>query len=328
MRPDLFKRAVSVAAAAWLLACPLAPASAQERFPSREIKILVGFPPGSAAESTLRALVNAAAKHSPQPLVILNKPGASQALAMTDLAATEPDGYTIAMTTDGFLALTVLQQKMRFNPEDISVLLGYSQFKHVLFTRGDAPWRRYEDFLAHAKKEPGAMDYGGTGNGSAPDLLGKVVARDAGLQMTYVPFKGSNEYIPSVMGKHVKSAVVAVSGIAPQLKDGSLAAILVFGDERLPELPNVPTSEEKGIRNTEVFNSILMLVLPKKVPAERARVLHDLFRKAVEDPDFRRAVEPTGLAPRYFGPQDVEQRMVRAREIGVPLLRELKLLAN
>jgi tripartite-type tricarboxylate transporter receptor subunit TctC len=232
------------------------------------------------------------------------------------------------MTTDGFLALTVLQQKMRFASDDLSVLLGYSQFKHVLFTRGDAPWRKYEDFLAHAKKEPGAMDYGGAGSGTAPDLLGKVLARDAGIQMTYVPFKGSNEYIPSVMGRHVKSAVVAVSGIAPQLKEGSLAAILVFGDERLPELPGVPTSEEKGIRNTDVFNSILMLVLPRKTPADRAKVLHDAFRKAVEDADFRRAVEPTGLTARYFGPQDVERRMERAREIGVPLLRELKLLAN
>lgn len=328
MRPDLFRRAALLASAALALALPLAPAAAQERFPSRDIRILVGFPPGSAAESTLRALVNAAAKYLPQPLVIINKPGASQAVAMTELAAAEPDGYTIGMTTDGFLALTVLQQKMRFNPDDISVLLGYSQFKHVLFTRGDAPWRRYEDFLAYAKKEPGAMDYGGAGSGTAPDLLGKVLARDAGIQMTYVPFKGSNEYVPSVMGRHVKSAVVAVSGIAPQLKEGSLAAILVFGEDRLPELPNVPTSEEKGIRNTDVFNSILMLVMPKKTPPDRARVLHDAFRKAVEDPDFRRAVEPTGLTAKYFEPQEVDRRMARAREIGVPLLRELKLLAN
>jgi tripartite-type tricarboxylate transporter receptor subunit TctC len=261
-------------------------------------------------------------------LVILNKPGAAQAVAMTELAGAEPDGHTIGMTTDGFLSLTVLQQKMRFQPQDLSVLMGYSQFKHVLFTRGDVPWRKYEEFVAQAKKEPGAMDYGGTGNGSAPDLLGKVLARDIGVQMTYVPFKGSNEYIPSVMGRHVKSAVVAVSGIAPQLKDGSLAAVLVFGEQRLPGLPDVPTSEEKGIRNTDVFNSVLTLVMPAKVPEARARVLHDAFRKALEDADFRRAVEPTGLTAQYFSPQDVERRIIRAKEIGEPLLRELNLIAK
>jgi tripartite-type tricarboxylate transporter receptor subunit TctC len=319
---------MAATAAAASLAAPFAPALAQDRFPSREIRVLVGFPAGSAAESTLRALVHAAGKYLPQPIVIINKPGAAQALAMGELAAAEPDGYTIGMTTDGFLALTTLQQKLHFNPEDISVLLGYSQFKHVLFTRGDAPWRKYEDFLAYAKKNPEGMDYGGTGNGSAPDLLGKVLARDAGIKMTYVPFKGSNEYVPSVMGKHVKSAVVAVSGISPQLKDGSLAAILVFGDKRLPELPNVPTSEEKGIRNTGVFNSTLLMVTPKKTPADRVKVLHDAFRKAIDDPDFRHAVEPTGLTAEYFAPQEVDKRMARAREIGVPLLRELKLLVN
>jgi tripartite-type tricarboxylate transporter receptor subunit TctC len=329
MAHDTLKRAATaLLLPLMLMALPAAPAAAQERFPSKEIRILVGFPPGSAAETTLRALVNAAAKHVSQPLVIINKPGASQAVAMGDLAAAEPDGYTIGMTTDGFLSLTVLQQKMRFNPDDLGVLLGYSQFQHVLFVRGDAPWRKYEDFLALAKKEPGGMDYGGTGSGTAPDLLGKVLARDAGVQMNYVPFKGSNEYIPSVMGKHVKSAIVAVSGIAPQLKDGSLAAVLVFGDERLKEYPDVPTSEEKGIRNTAPFNSILTLALPKKTPADRVKVLHDAFRKAVEDPDFRRAVEPTGLQARYFPPQEVQKRMATAREVGVPLLRELKLLAN
>jgi tripartite-type tricarboxylate transporter receptor subunit TctC len=330
MKREPSRRAATLAAAAALLALalPLAPARAQERFPSKEIKILIGFPAGSAAEVTLRALVEAAAKYVPQPLVILNKPGASQALAMSDLTDASADGYTIAMTTDGFLALTVLQQKMRFNPDDISVLLGYAQFKHVLFTRADAPWARYDDFVAYAKKEPGGMDYGGTGVGSAPDLLGKMLAKDAGIPMTYVPFKGSNEYVPSVMGQHVKSAVIAVSGIAPQLKDGSLSAVLVFGDARLPQLPGVPSSDEKGIRNAELLNSVLLLVVPKKVPADRVKVLHDAFRKAAEDPDFRRAVEPTGLVVKYFSPRDVDDRIARAKELGTPLLRELKLLAN
>src|SRR5690606_25995066 len=118
---------------------------------------------------------------------------------------------TIGMSTDGFKSLTVLQNKVRFDPEDLRVLLGYSQFTHVLFVKGDAPYKRYEDYVAFAKRRPGAMEYGGTGQGTAPDLLGKVLARDAGMQLTYVPFKGSNEYIPAIMGGHVKSGIVAIS---------------------------------------------------------------------------------------------------------------------
>ncbi|MGE4243096.1 Bug family tripartite tricarboxylate transporter substrate binding protein [Ramlibacter sp.] len=328
MRIHRSKRVLSLLIAGLLLGSAAVPAAAQERFPSKPIRVLVGFPPGSAPDISLRALMNVAGRHVGQPLVIVNKPGASQAVAMGELAAAEPDGYTIAMTTDGFLSLTVLQQKMPFDPADIGVLMGYTQFKHVLFVRGDAPFRKYEDYVAQAKSGPGAMDYGASGNGSAPDLLGKIVARHSRLDVTHVNFKGSNEIAQSVLGRHVKSGIVAVSGLAPQLKDGSLGIVLVFGEERLPEYPDVPTAEEKGIRNTAPFNSVLVLALPRKTPADRVKVLHDALRKAVEDPDFRKAVEPTGLMPKYFSPSDMSRLMSQGRDVGVPLLRELKLLAN
>ena len=307
----------------------LAPAqSAEAAFPERGIRILTGFPAGSAAELTLRALVQQASKYIDKPLIIVNKPGGAQTLAMTELANAEPDGYTIGMSTDGFKSLTVLQHKVRFDPEDLQVLLGYSQFKHVLFVRGDSPYRKYEDYLAFAKKNPGAMEYGGTGTGTAPDRLGKVLARDAGMKLTYVPFKGSNEYVPAVMGGHVKSAVIAISGISQHVKDGSLGLVLVFGDERLPEYPDVPTSEEKGVRDLSALNSVLTLVVLKGTPADRVKVLHDAFRKAAEDPEFRKSVEPTGLTAAYFPPEKVDQRIRDARKLGVPMLKELNLLVE
>src|SRR5690606_3011331 len=139
----------------------------------------------------------------------------------------------IGMSTDGFLALTVLQHELRFNPEVIKPLLGYSQFKHVLFVSSKSPYKKYDDYITFAKQNPGSMEYAGTGHGSAPDLLGKVFAQDAGLELEYVSFKGSNEYIPAVIGGHVKSGIVAISGISQHVKDGSIDLVVAFGDERL-----------------------------------------------------------------------------------------------
>src|SRR4051812_9156569 len=183
-------------------AMAIAPSAADaQAFPEHEIKIVTGFPAGSAAEISLRALVRSAQKFIDKPLVIINKPGAGQSLAMQELVTAPADGYTIGMVTDTFMGMTIYQYKLRFESDDIQPMVGYAQFRHVLFVKGDSPLRKYEDFVAFAKRNP--VSYGGTGVGTTPDMLGKIFARAAGLNLTYVAFKGSNEYVPSVMGGHV-----------------------------------------------------------------------------------------------------------------------------
>lgn len=297
-------------------------------FPEREVRIITGFPAGSAAESSLRALVQTATKHLGQPLVIINRPGGSQSIAMTELANATPDGYTIGMTTDGFKALTVKQQRVRFNPDDLKMVLGYAQFRHVLFVRSASPYKRYEDFISAAKANPKSLDYSGTGQGTAPDLLGKVFARDAGIALNYVPYKGSNEQVPAVMGGHVQSGIIDISGIRAHVEGGALSLVLVFGDKRLPEFPDVPTSQEKGLRDLNLFNSVLAITLHRDTPADRVAILHEAFRKTVQDPEFLKAAAATGLGAVYVPGERVEQGIENIRRVGVPLLKELNLLVE
>ncbi|TFZ02639.1 tripartite tricarboxylate transporter substrate binding protein [Ramlibacter henchirensis] len=298
-----------------------------QAFPEREVRVITGFPPGSVAELALRALVRSAQKHVDKPLLVINKPGGGQSIAMQELMNAPPDGYTVGMVTDTFPGMTYYQYKLKFEAEDIQPLVGFAQFRHVLFVKGDSPLRKYEEFVAAAKRAP--VSYGGTGRGTTPDMLGKIFARAAGLNLEYVAFKGSNEYVPSVMGGHVASGIVDISGVAKHIEDGSLAGVVVFGDERLAEFPNIPTVAEKGVNvDMSPFNSVITIVANRKAPAERTRVLQEAFTKAANDPEFKAAAKGQGVHAVSFGPDVIKRRIDGARQLAVPLMKEMDLIAK
>ena len=297
-------------------------------YPEKPIRVLVGLGAGGVADLSLRALLRTAEKYVKQPMVVVNKPGASQTIALTELVASPPDGYTIAMATDGYKALTIHQQKLRFDPKAIRMLLGYARYRHVLFVRGDSPYARYDDFIALGKSNPAAMNYGGPGEGTAPDLIGKVFFRDVNIRPTYVPFKGSAEYVVAIMGGHLLSGIVDISGVAKEVEAGTLKLVVVFGDQRLKEFPQVPSSKEKGHSDLNLLNANLGIALHRDTPADRVAFLHDALRKAVEDPEFKKAADSIGLQALYTDPQALEEGIRNTERIGVPLLKELNLFVE
>jgi tripartite-type tricarboxylate transporter receptor subunit TctC len=301
-------------------------ASAQA-FPEKEIRVVTGFPPGSVAELALRSLVHAAQKYVDKPLIIINKPGAGQTIAMQELMNAPADGYTVGMVTDTYPGMTYYQFKLKFEADDIQPLVGFAQFRHVLFVKGDAPYKTYDEFVAKAKREH--VSYGGTGVGTTPDILGKIFARAAGLNLDYVAFKGSNEYVPSVMGGHVASGIVDISGVRKQIEDGSLAGVVVFGNERLAEFPNIPTAAEKGVKvDMSVFNSVVSIVANRKAPADRTRLVEEAFMKAANDPEYKAATNAQGVHPVAFDAATLKGRIQAARKLSIPLMKDMNLLAK
>jgi len=314
-----------IAAALFLMVAPAAAADAT--FPNTEIKVLIGFAPGSSTETSLRALGKVAEKYLKQSIIVMNKPGASQAIAMSELSRSTPDGYTIGVTTDGFLSSTRYQQPMNFEPDDLKILLGYARFRHVLFVKGDAPYSKIEDFAAAVKADPTKFNYGGTGQATTPFLLGRIFFGDElKTEVTYVPFKGTSELVPAILGKHVIAGVNDVSTLLPYFKTGELKPLLVFGKDRLEEIPDVPTSMEKGYSgNLNYFNTIIMLNGPKGMPADRVKILTDAFRKAAQDPEFITVAQNMGLKVQVTDPDEVEKQVAGGKAVIVPILKSLGL---
>lgn len=319
-------RLVLVCICAWMVN----PAAAQvAKFPDKEIQALIGFGAGSSTETSLRALAQVAEKYLGKSIIILNKPGASQAIALSELARSNPDGYTFGVTTDGFRISTRYQQKMNFEPDDLNVLLGYARFRHVLFVKGDAPYSNIADFVAAAHKDPTKITYGGTGQATTPFLLGRLFFGEIKADVAYLPFKGTNELVPAVLGGHLVGGINDISTLLPYFKSGALKPLLVFGRERLEEIPDVPTSMEKGYsHDLNYFNTIIMVVAPKGVPSDRLKILADAFRRAAQDPQFTELAKSMGLKVEITEPEMIEKQIAGGKAAVVPMLKTLGLFVE
>jgi tripartite-type tricarboxylate transporter receptor subunit TctC len=297
-------------------------------FPAKEITVLIGYTPGSASELSLRALVNAASRYFPKPLIVLNKPGASQSIALGALAAAPPDGHTLAMTTDTYISLTSHQQKLAFDPKVLRVLLGYATLQHVLFVKSDSPYAKFEDFVAYGKTPNAAINIGGTGEGTSPDFISRVFIRNTGIRAAYIPYKGSGEYVAGVLGGSLQGGIVDLSGIKHQAEAKTVKLVMVFGDHRLPEFPDVPASREKGLGDLNLFNPVRCIVVHRATPPDRVKMLQDGFRRAAVDPAFREWAKTSGVAAEVLSARAVEDGIARTEKAGIPLLKELNLFVQ
>lgn len=317
------KRAVTVGLA--LFAMAGWEGNVNAAYPEKEIKVVVGFPPGSVIELSGRAIMHVAEKYIKQPLVIINKPGAAQSIAMNELISSPADGYTIAVSTDGYKATTSHTQDLAFDAQKIRYVAGYARFQHVLFVKGKSTYGSFDKFVAMGRREPKKMEWAGSGVGAAPQLLGEVFFRDLKIPATYVPFKGSNQYVQAVMGGQVLSGVIDISGVAQYVKTGALDLVAVLADTRLEEFPDVPTAREKGLSKLNILNGNIVIVSHADVPPERFAFLVDAFHKAAEDPEFKAMAKKMRLNVVYTPPQSMEEQAKKTGELTLPLIKELGL---
>ena len=313
-----------VSCAALLLAAPAgAPA-----FPDKPVQFLVGFSPGGPTDLSARAIAKVAPKHLGGQMVVVNLPGAASTVALAELARREPDGHTIALMMTSYRALVVHQQKLVFDPKVLKPLLGYAEFRQLLFVKGDFPHAKAGEFLAWGRKNPGAIKFAHSGRGTSIHLQGLLFFREARIDAPDVPYRGSGEYVQAVLGGHVTAGVIDIGGVKAHFPTGALRPVVAFVDERFKELPEVPTAKEIGIGGLSVFNPLVAAVVHRDTPADRLKKLHDALRKTAEDPEFLKALDTMGLKGGYMPPEVVEDTIARAEARAVPVLRDLKLLVE
>jgi tripartite-type tricarboxylate transporter receptor subunit TctC len=322
-RRIFLERMASVAVPA---ALPLA--ARADDFPDRDIRLMIGYPPGSASELSVRALVKSAQKYVKSPIVIMNRPGGNQAIALSVIAQSPADGYTIGMTTDTFISLTSHQQKLTFDPAVLHPLIAYAELQQVIFVRADNPNASFADFVAAGSRDGANISIGGTGQGTTPDLISRVLIEKKKLHGLYVPYKGSGQYVTAVAGGTLTAGLVDYSGIKSQVDAHAMKLVLVIGDERIPGHPDVPTTSEEGLGDLSLFNPLRCIIVHRDTPPDRMKVLQDAFRKAVEDPEFKAWAASNGLVARNLAPAAIEARIRKTEAFGVPLLKRLNLYVN
>ena len=297
-------------------------------YPDKPIKFLVGYVPGSVADLGARIIAKVASKHLDKPLVVVNMPGASSTVSLNELAKSPPDGHTIAWMASTYKSLTVHQQKIPFDPKILKPLLGYAEFRFVLFVQGGSPYARLEDFIAYGQKNPGAIKYGHSGKGATNHLTGMLFFRSANINAIDVPYQGTAEFIQAVIGGHIMAGVLDVSGIKQHVSAGTLKPVVALVRQRLKELPEVPTPQEKGYADVSSLNTIICVTIHRDTSLDRVTKLHDALKKTVEDPDFVKMMDEIGQKSGYISPGNLEEAISKSEKAGVPLLKELGLFVE
>jgi tripartite-type tricarboxylate transporter receptor subunit TctC len=284
-------------ASAILLAFAAQGAAAQEKFPSRTIRVVVPYAPGGATDIVARIVTDQMQKISGQPVIVLNKPGAFGMIAIDEMVKSAPDGYTLMVGNVSTNAITpvIYAKKMSFDYRQkvaaVTNLIGIPAFLLVT-TANDFPPKTVAAFVDYAKQNPGKVRYGTVGVGSYPHYDMAYFAKRAGdLDLVALPNKnGATGVIQDLLRGDSQSAFLNVASSAGQIKAGKLRPIALVNDKRLPDYPDVPTMQEAGYKGvgTIAWNGMFM---PAETPKPVQEALFRLVTQALQSPEAKERLE-------------------------------------
>jgi tripartite-type tricarboxylate transporter receptor subunit TctC len=293
---------IGCALAVGLVIATCAGAAQAQSFPARPVTLIVPWAAGGSTDIGMRALATATEKHLGQSIVVENRPGGSGTLGPGQMAATaKPDGYTLAQ-----LPITVFRfpfmTRTTFDPaKDFSYIIGVSGYTFGVVVKNDAPWKTFPELLAEAKANPGKINYGSPGPGTSLHITMEQIAKRQGIKWTHVPYKGSAETSTAILGGHIH-AVADSSGWAQLVNMGQLRLLVTWGAGRTRNWPTVPTLKEVGI--DMVSNSPFGIGGPKGIEPGVVKVLHDAFKKGMEEASYAEAMAKLDMEPFYLSSEN------------------------
>ncbi len=284
------------------------PVSKAEKFPEKPITVIVPFSVGGGLDLTARSLEKLATKYVGQPLIITNRPGGAGTIGWNELAASNPDGYTIGITAPDMLLLPLYGASKYNYPTALSPIAQVSAAPSILVIQNDQPWQNLTDIIAYAKKHPGELKFGHGGLGSFPHIVSEMFGQSASISIEQVPFNGAGEVTAALLGGHIQLAFINPVVIKEQIRTGTLRGLAVTGDKRLedPALQHIPTCKEQGL--DLVVKNWFGIAVPKETPPAIKNKLSEKFKALIDDPEFKKNMIAVGLTIEYLGPEESQTK--------------------
>jgi tripartite-type tricarboxylate transporter receptor subunit TctC len=313
---------------AWLAALAASaslPSLAQD-YPSRPVRLLVGYAAGGPVDINARLLAAAMQKEFGQAVVVDNRPGAGGAVAGDVNAKATPDGQILLFAASPTQTITPhMADKLGFDPlKDYTPIAILSVGYNVLMVRADSPIRTVADLAAYAKANPGKATFGSAGIGASNHLASELLAKRTGTEMLHVPYKGNAPAMVALLGGETSFQFAGTSDAAELVRSGKVRALAVTSPERLKVLPNTPTMAEAGFAD---FNVSVWYALqgPPKLPAAIATRLGAADQAALRDPAYQKALADGGFEIANWGPDVMTQRVNAESKQWGDLIKTLKL---
>ncbi len=290
-------RVILSSLAALLLALAPQFAKAQD-FPTRPIRIVVAFPPGGPTDFVGRLVAEKMTGILGQRVYIDNKPGANGTLGGGDVAKSDPDGYSLFLTTSGAVTVSPhMMAKMPFDTfRDFAPVALVTTVHEVLVVSPKLGVKNAKELVALAKKKPGGLTFASTGVGSPPHLTQLLLDAAAGVKFLHVPYRGAAPALTDLLGGQVQVVALDIPVVISQIQAGNLVPIGIAGDKRDAVLPNVPTLAEQGYANTDASNWYALLA-PAKTPKPVIAKLNKALDAALADPAVHDKLVKTGATP-------------------------------
>ncbi|MEJ8815867.1 tripartite tricarboxylate transporter substrate binding protein [Variovorax ureilyticus] len=272
-------------------------AQAAAEYPSKPVKVLVGYQAGGPTDLTARLIATKLQTALGQAFVVDNKPGAGSNIASEQAASSPADGYTLLVAASQMTWNSALYKNVKYDPVRSFVPISKIMASPaVLVVSPNLPIKTVADLVSLAKREPSKISFASSGNGTVPHLSGELFKSAAGVQMTHVPYKGAGPALTDLLGGQVDVSFMTALSAIQYVKDGKLRALAVVSNERLPQLPNVPTLKESGISGVDV-ESWNGLFAPAGTPPSIVQKLSDAVVKIMKEPDVRKVFVDQAATP-------------------------------
>ena len=281
-------------------------AQAGGAYPNKPVRLMVGYPPGGLPDTTARIVAQRLSDALGQQFIIENRPGAGGALACEAVAKAPPDGYTLLIADIGQASINMaLYPKLPYDTlRDFAPIstLGSSPF--FLAASSSAGVNTFQELAVLAKGKPGQVTYGSSGNGSPPHLAMEMLKAGAGLDIVHVPFKGSGQSLPALIGGQVQLLFTVLPTVSAAVKSGQVKLLGVASKARTPQAPDVPTFDEVGVKGMNILPSVSILA-PVATPKPVVSFIAAEVAKAVHNPETLKrfaaiGVDPIGDSPESY----------------------------
>jgi len=277
---------------------------AQDEWPSKVVKFVVPYGAGGSTDALARLVAQRLSDRWGKSVIVENKPGANGIIGTDGVAKSPPDGYTFLVASNGQAVNVALRSNLPYDMlRDFVSVVNIAAMPNVLAIHKAQPAQTLKDLVAQAKTKPGSLAFGHAGVGSSQHLTGEILKLEAKIDIRQVPYKGGGPAVADALGGHVPLVVAGVPAMSQHVKSGALRALAVTGPKRSPQLPDVPTMQEQGYRNDEVFWVALMA--PKGTPPAVVARLNAEVNAVLADPAVKakfaeQGAEVSGGTPEQF----------------------------
>lgn len=272
--------------------------SVAQNYPTKTVTLVVPFAPGGATDLLARVMARALSQQSGQPFVVQNLGGAGARLGTEKVAASQPDGYTLLLGSSGVLVFAPhLYSNLKYDPFTSFEPIGkIASSPYVLVTKTDSNFQTYEQLVGYAKKNPGKLNYGSPGEGSALHLTIELMMEGSKFTAAHIPFQGSAPAWNALLAGDVDFMIDTPSAAMPMIESGKVRALAVTSLSRITELPEVQSLSEKGLKDFD-SQAWFVILAPKGTPTSVVSTLQQLLVRTLKDPEVQTTMKKNGFMP-------------------------------